>query len=285
MIKELLRLRYSLLPVWYTAFRETTVSGLPIVRPHYVVFPGDEQGFSIDNQWFVGGSGLLVKPVTQAGVDKIDVYLPEDQVYYDYVNLQTYRGSAKGVNVTVQANLDRTPLLIRGGSIIPTRQRPRRSTPLMKYDPFTLRVALENTGFYAHGELYLDDGETYEYQKGEFVWREFRTERHGKDGLKIYSVDLGATRQPQEAVDTVKFSSYDRNNAFAKTLEDVGIEKIEVLGLAKAPKKVKLAGGQELVFEFNKGAAAADKQTRRASTLIIKAPRVSVAKDWAILVE
>jgi len=285
MIKEILRLRYSLLPVWYTAFRDTATTGMPVVRPHYVVFPKDEQGFSIDNQWFVGGSGLLVKPVTQAGVDKIDVYLPEDQVYYDYVNLQTYRGAPKGANVTVQANLDRTPLLIRGGSITPTRQRPRRSTPLMKYDPFTLRVALDNSGFHARGELYLDDGETYEYQTGEFVWREFTAERHGRDGLRIASVDLGARREPKEAVDVVKFSTYDRNNAFAKSLEHVGVEKIEVLGLAKAPKKVKLASGKELVFEFNKGAAASDQQTRRASSLIIKTSRESIAKDWVILVE
>ena len=31
-VKDLLRLRYSLLPMWYTAFRETTVTGMPILR-------------------------------------------------------------------------------------------------------------------------------------------------------------------------------------------------------------------------------------------------------------
>lgn len=31
-VKDILRLRYTLLPVWYTAFRETTVTGMPILR-------------------------------------------------------------------------------------------------------------------------------------------------------------------------------------------------------------------------------------------------------------
>lgn len=51
-----------------------------LVRPHYVVFPRDEAGFSIDDQWFIGGSGLLVKPVTQKDVTEVLIYLAEDQV-------------------------------------------------------------------------------------------------------------------------------------------------------------------------------------------------------------
>ena len=79
-VRDMLRLRYSMLPVWYTAFREASVTGLPVVRPHYVVFPKDECGFSLDDQYFVGGSGLLVKPVTTKGATEETVYLPEDQV-------------------------------------------------------------------------------------------------------------------------------------------------------------------------------------------------------------
>lgn len=100
MVRDILRLRYSLLPVWYTAFREASVSGIPVIRyvpsksevicqvfnvplyhsPHYVVFPRDPKGFDIDDQYFVGGSGLLVKPVTKPDITEVDIYLPEDQV-------------------------------------------------------------------------------------------------------------------------------------------------------------------------------------------------------------
>ena len=79
-LRSFLRLRYSLLPVWYTAFRETSVTGLPVLRPHWVEFPKDEGGFSLDDQYFLGSSGLLVKPVTEKGVTETSVYLPEDQV-------------------------------------------------------------------------------------------------------------------------------------------------------------------------------------------------------------
>lgn len=85
MLRSILRLRYSQLPVWYTAFREASVTGLPVLRPHYVTFPQDEAGFAIDDQYFVGSSGLLVKPVVEKGVTEVSVYLPEDQVSLRHV--------------------------------------------------------------------------------------------------------------------------------------------------------------------------------------------------------
>lgn len=80
MLRDILRLRYAMLPVWYTAFRESSVTGLPVVRPHYVAFPHDQAGFTLDDQFFVGSSGLLIKPVTVKGAKDTTVYLPADQV-------------------------------------------------------------------------------------------------------------------------------------------------------------------------------------------------------------
>lgn len=82
------------------------------------------------------------------------------KVYYDYFTHYAHRGAAKGKHIVVPAALHQIPLFIRGGSIIPTRERRRRSSPLMKLDPFTLRIALDKKGS-AQGELYLDDGETF----------------------------------------------------------------------------------------------------------------------------
>lgn len=44
------------------------------------MFPQDEAGFSIDDQFYVGSSGLLVKPVTRPAVTEETIYLPEDNV-------------------------------------------------------------------------------------------------------------------------------------------------------------------------------------------------------------
>ena len=44
------------------------------------MLPKNEPGFSIDDQYYVGASGLLVKPITEAGVTETTVYIGEDQV-------------------------------------------------------------------------------------------------------------------------------------------------------------------------------------------------------------
>jgi alpha 1,3-glucosidase len=44
------------------------------------MFPHDSKGFSLDEQYYIGDSGLLVKPVTKSGVTESKVYLAEAQV-------------------------------------------------------------------------------------------------------------------------------------------------------------------------------------------------------------
>ena len=61
----------------------------------------------------------------------------------------------------VSATLDEpTPVFQRGGTIIPTLQRVRRSTKIMMNDPYTLIVALDENGA-AKGHLYMDDGQSF----------------------------------------------------------------------------------------------------------------------------
>jgi hypothetical protein len=49
-------------------------------RPQYAVFPEDEGGFANGDQYYVGDSGLLVKPVVVEGATKTDVYIADNQV-------------------------------------------------------------------------------------------------------------------------------------------------------------------------------------------------------------
>ncbi|TDL18041.1 alpha-glucosidase [Rickenella mellea] len=281
-VRKVLRLRYSMLPVWYTAFRETSVTGVPVLRPQFVMFPQDDGGFPIDDQYYIGSSGLLVKPVVQQGVTETTVYISDREPYYDYFTDRIYRGEGK--HVTVPAALDQVPLFIRGGSIISTKERPRRSSPLMKSDPYTLRVALNNNGA-AQGELYIDDGETYDHRKGDIVWRSFQAERiKGGKGLRIASTDLAA-RHPDEAVDGVALAKYNKKNEFANSVSKVRVERIIVLGLPEKPKSVKLEGGAALVWEFIPGVSAQGQKYGGPSKLIVKDPDVSVVSDWAVLVE
>ena len=204
------------------------------------------------------------------------------QVYYDYFTGYTYRGDAKGKTVTVPATIDKVPVLIRGGSILPTRERPRRSSPLMKYDPFTLTVALDKSGN-ARGELYLDDGISYSHEAGQFIWREFKAGTKGK-ATRISSANL-ANEKPAEAVDGVALATYDSNNAFAKNIQAVRVEKLVVLGLPGKPSSVGLAGGNELDWEYTPGVAAGVSKEGEASQLIIKNPVASITSDWEVVIQ
>lgn len=138
-VRSAIQLRYSLLPVWYTAFHRASFEGMPVIRPHFVMFPDDEAGFTIDDQFFLGDSGLLAKPVVNEGAQSVDIYLPDDEPYYDYFSHTLYQG--KGYKA-VPAPLDTIPLLMRGGHIIPRKDRHRRSSSLMKFDPYTLVINL-----------------------------------------------------------------------------------------------------------------------------------------------
>lgn len=149
----------------------------------------------------------------------------------------------------------------------------------MKRDPFTLRVALDKAGN-ARGELYLDDGVTFSHQQGQIVWREFRSEKQGK-GFKISSRDLAKVK-PSAAVDGVALTKYSPANEFARSIEDVRVEKVVVLGLPTKPLSVKIGGGVEAQWEYTPGVAASGEKDGVASVLIIKDPKASVVADWDI---
>ncbi|KAK9321843.1 hypothetical protein V1517DRAFT_159531 [Lipomyces orientalis] len=72
-----------------------------------------------------------------------DIYLPDDEIYYDYVDHTIYQGIG---SKHFDAPLEKIPLLARGGHIIVRRDRHRRSATLMRHDPLTLVVHLDSTG-------------------------------------------------------------------------------------------------------------------------------------------
>lgn len=58
-IREAVRTRYALLPLYYTLFKEASVTGIPVVRPLWMEFPKDERSFDIDDEFLVGNSLLV----------------------------------------------------------------------------------------------------------------------------------------------------------------------------------------------------------------------------------
>ncbi|KAK6339382.1 hypothetical protein TWF718_008801 [Orbilia javanica] len=276
-IRNAIRLRYALLPAWYTAFHRASKDGMPIIRPNFVVHPDDEEGFTIDDQAYIGDTGLLVKPVVGEGVEKVDIHLGDDEIYYDYWTHMIYQGKGKK---EYSAPLDTIPVLMRGGHIIPRRDRPRRSSGLMKYDPFTLVLVLNQRGF-AMGFLYHDDGESFDYKQGAYIHRQFFYNGPLKT---LSSRDLN--KDPASAA------------AYYKTAKALQIEKIVIVGasnsldtraLARGKSKAKAVVVEEddgKIKEWNAAlsyTAAADE--KHADVLVIKNTKMKLVNDWTVYLE
>jgi alpha 1,3-glucosidase len=263
-ITQALRLRYSLLPAWYTAFYEASVNGTPIVRPNFFEHPQDEAGFGLDDQLYVGNTGLLAKPVVTEGADFVDVHLADDTPYYDYADYKLYTGPGSR---RIHAPLDKIPLLMRGGHIIPRRDRPRRSSGLMRHDPLTLVVVLNNEGT-AEGSLYMDDGDSFEYREGGFLLRKFRFLATTNE---LISEDARPTRGK-------------KTDAYLKTVANVRVEKVIVVGAPRSWKGVtKVSVTEEGAKQTDAALTYVQGAKGKADYAIVKDPGASIAKGWRIL--
>lgn len=168
-IRSAIRERQSLLPFWYTLFYEHTKTGAPVIRPLFMEFPKETETYEIDYEFLLGNS-LLIRPVTEPDVSEVQVYFPgQNEIWYNkYTSEQVKTNGIKSVPVV----LEKIPVFIRGGSIIPVRNRIRRSSLLTLNDPFTLIVALDINGT-ASGQLYIDDGDSFDYREGKYIHLQF----------------------------------------------------------------------------------------------------------------
>jgi alpha-D-xyloside xylohydrolase len=155
------RLRYRLLPYIYTLAADTYHRDGSIMRALVMDFPKDIQTRNIDDEYLLG-SALLVSPVYEYGARVRSVYLPAGSRWYDFYNGTAYEG---GVRIAAPAPVERIPLFVRAGSIVPIG-------PAIEYSdqksdaPLTLYVYTGESGRF---DLYEDDGLSLGYERGEFA--------------------------------------------------------------------------------------------------------------------
>jgi len=147
--REFIGLRYSLLPYLYSLFWEHTQNGMPIVRPLFLHWPEDEWCYRDDE--FMFGPFLLVAPVFKKGQREREVYLPRGQWY----NFWTDEKVDGGQTVVADAPLERIPIFVRAGAILPR-------WPVQNYVGEKPIDELRLTVYPGDGEfiLYEDDGES-----------------------------------------------------------------------------------------------------------------------------
>jgi alpha-glucosidase len=167
--RQSIELRYRLLPYLYNAFRETSTTGLPVMRALLLDEPGDAQ--AVDQSYeFLFGDDLLVAPVLKEKQRQGGAYLPKG-VWYDFWTDRRYSGPR---DVEVAAPLDRIPLFVRGGAIIPTRQVVQY-TGEAPINPLTFEIypdfpaeagGREVRGAGSSRDYYEDDGISFDFEHG-----------------------------------------------------------------------------------------------------------------------
>jgi alpha-D-xyloside xylohydrolase len=151
------RLRYRLLPYIYSLAWRVTNEGYTIQRGLPMDWPADPRVRDIGDQ-FMFGPALLVAPITQPGSTRREVYLPQASAWYDFWT----GGRIEGNTVESSAPLNRIPVYVRAGSIVPLG--PVVQNAAAPTDMLEVRVY---PGADASFEWYSDAGDTYDYEKGE----------------------------------------------------------------------------------------------------------------------
>jgi alpha-glucosidase len=135
------------MPYLYTLAEEAHRTGWPMMRPLFWPTPEDQSLWGIDDS-FLLGDNLLVAPIVNEGDDERTIQLPAGN-WVDYWTEQHYEGS---METTVPGPLDRIPLLVRSGAVLPHENNGELVLHLFPPDP---------QGGTIESDLYLDEGDGY----------------------------------------------------------------------------------------------------------------------------
>ncbi len=158
-LEQYLKLRYELMPYIYSLGYFTHKTGAPYMRALFMDFPDDPKVAEIGDEYMFGPA-FLVAPVTDQGQTTREVYLPAGADWYNYWSHQRLHG---GQTVIADAPIDKMPLFVRAGSIIPMGSMVNSTA-----DQQSIAKIQVWPGANAEFDLYQDDGRTYAYEKGDF---------------------------------------------------------------------------------------------------------------------
>lgn len=158
-VRKIVKLRYRFIPYIYDLAHECEKTGAPIVRPLVYEYPADKHVRNIFDEYMLG-SFVLVAPVIAPGKEAREVYLPDGD-WYDYYTGEKYSG---GRYILADAPLDKVPVFIKAGAIIPVADGEIRSTEDITEDKISI-LTYPGKGSFVH---YQDDNETFAYRNGAY---------------------------------------------------------------------------------------------------------------------
>ena len=210
-------LRYQFLPYLYTLFYQHEKTGEPIMRPLWYEFPNDKGTYLINDEYLVGRD-ILIAPVVKQGVATRGIYLPVGAEWLDW---WTGEKLESGKTHYLKTPLDRLPIFVRVGAVIPTQPTIQHTGEMPNVD-LTLNVitgiAPDNT---EQSQVFQDAGEGYDYRINDF--REIKIE-HKKGILRLNRVG---------------------------NFKGQNIKYLEAVGIAAKPKEIRVDGKSVENIQFD----------------------------------
>ena len=194
-IEKQIRLRYRLIPYLYSIAWQVTSNNDSYMRPLFSDFAADKKVWNTTDE-FMFGHSILAAPIVNpqyteekiirtdamTGWNRQDVkgqkeegrgidwsatkttvkYLPKGATWYDFWTGKQFKG---GQNVTIETTIDRVPMFVRAGSILPLGPE-MQYVGEKKWDNLEMRVYPGANGSFV---LYEDEGDNYNYEKGAYA--------------------------------------------------------------------------------------------------------------------
>jgi alpha-glucosidase/alpha-D-xyloside xylohydrolase len=162
--RKYLELRYRLMPYLYSAVRECSTTGMPILRALWLHYPDDPAAI-VRGDEYLWGRDLLVAPVVEKGATSRRLYLPRGS-WFDFWTEERVDG---GREIDRAVDLETLPLYVRAGAIVPMGPV-RQYTSEVVAGPLSVSVYPGSDGRF---ELFEDDGRSFEYRRGAWMGLSF----------------------------------------------------------------------------------------------------------------
>jgi alpha-glucosidase len=221
--KEFIEQRYRMLPYIYTLAEEASRTGVPMMRPLFLEFP-QEEWLNANQEEFLLGPRMLVAPQLWESALSYETHLPSGEWYEYWTGRRVTGGETHPLPASSKPlGVNELPVYVAAGTIIP-HQPVVQTTQEIPQGPLELRVY---PGPNCSGTLYLDDGHTFNYQRGEFL-REAFTCSQAEHSLSVKTVIVEGSYKPW--------------------FHDV---QYTVYGIASPPKSVSLDGTSAHDFRYD----------------------------------
>ena len=195
-VRKFIELRYQLLPYLYTLFHKYTKENVPMIQA-LVFFDQEDSQTHFRTDEFVFGDKILVCPIQEPNAQGRRMYIPRGK-WYDFWTKELVTG---GKEKWVAASLDRIPVFVKAGAIIP-------KYPVQQYVGEKNIEELLLDVYYKRGEetseVYEDANNGFDYKKGTYSLQNFKLT--GKD--KSLTIQLFKDGSYETEYQNVKFNFF-----------------------------------------------------------------------------